>query len=340
MAHYQLSINLHSNEGLADSGYSKTFDRKIEVSKYSQTLSTGLYDGFKDKIVVRPGKYFIGLRLLDLNTNVTSSREIEYEFKDFFRDSVDISDILLYSAPDSTPVEVVRNFNEPMFASFYLVSEEVPANLPLHLIAKSTQAPTSIDTTYELNQTSTVQHYHLPVEIKGLKSAVYNLRLSVGKKFAETSFRILRNGFSPSFAESNDSTGPLNYIMTSSEFNSVRNAKGEERENVLKSFWLGRSNDDTTVSNAMQREFYKRVEISNDQFGTQLIPGWQTDRGKIYILYGKPDRIENHLSNFRAGSGANSPPYEIWYYNSLKLRFAFVDELRNGDYRLAKTNEL
>ena len=59
---------------------------------------------------MKPGKYSCVLRLLDLNTNITSSKEIEYEFKDFFRDSVNISDIVLYDRSDTSgvPVEVVK----------------------------------------------------------------------------------------------------------------------------------------------------------------------------------------------------------------------------------------
>lgn len=337
-AHYQLSISLYSDKEMTESRYSKILDRKITVSKYSQTLSTRMYDGFEDKIIVSPGRYFIGLRLLDLNTNVTSSKEIEYSFRDFFRDSVNISDILLYLPSDSIPIEIVRNPGKPLFADFFVTTKNIPASVPLHVIVKSTEAPTSIDTLYQLNQSSEVQHYHLPVDVTGLESAVYDLRLSVGNESAETSFRILRNEFTSDIAESDNETGPFKYIMTPAEFDSLTIANGEEKRKMLESFWLVRSHGDRIVSDAMQKEFYKRVETSDEQFGTQLMPGWQTDRGRIYILYGKPDRIENHVSNFRSGQEANSPPYEIWYYTSLKLRLIFVDEFRNGDYRLAKTS--
>jgi GWxTD domain-containing protein len=333
-AHYQLSINLYSDREMTESRYSETFDRKIAVSKYSQILSNSVYDGFKDKIVAKPGKYFIGLRLLDLNTNITSSKEIEYNFKDFLRDSINISDVVVHDSPDTTLSGTVRG--PDTFADFYLTSQKVPVNVSLHMIAKSTESPASIDTVYELNQISRVQRYRLPININGLASSVYDLKISAGEDFAETSFRILRNRFSPNLVELDREIGPLAYIMTRENFDSLKDANSEEREKILNAFWTSKAHGDTAVSSAIQKEFYKRVENADEQFGTQLLQGWQTDRGRIYILYGKPDRIENHLNSFRAGPDANSPPHEVWYYSSLNLRFVFIDEFRDGNYRLVR----
>ncbi len=338
-AHYQLSVNLYLDRGLTESRYSKSFDRQITVTKYSQALASTMYDTLKDKLVVKPGEYFAVLRLLDLNTNVTSSKELKYTFKGFFNHSVNISDIVLHVPLDTNgfPIEFVRNdFN--LFADFYVTAMSVPTTILLHMIAKSTEAPSLIDTTFKLDQIYKVQHYRLPVNVNKLAPATYDLRVSVGENFTETSFSILRHIFLPGVAEFEREDAPLQYTMTPSGFDSLRDASHEEREKILKTFWVARSHGDTTIAMAMQKEFYKRVEAADAEFGTTLTPGWQTDRGKIYILYGKPDQIENHGNDFRMGPAANSPPNQVWYYNSLKLRFVFVDELRNGDYRLAKTD--
>ncbi len=337
-AHYQLSINLYADKEMTESRYSRTFDRQIAVSKYSQTLSSRLDDVLKDKMVVKPGKYSLVLRLLDLNTNVTSSKEIDYDFKDFFHDSISVSDVVLYDRSDTSgvPVDVVRS-NAGNYANFYVTSKNVPAKILLHLIAKSTESPASIDTVDVLDQTSTVQQYRLPVNVGNLAEAVYDLRITAGENSAETSFRIMRNMSNHVIARFDSETGPLAYITTAEEFDILRDASGEQRVKKSKEFWLSRSRGDTIVAEAMEKEFYRRVEYSDEQLGTALMPGWETDRGRIYILYGKPDRIENHPGNLGVGPASNSAPYEVWYYNSLKLRFVFVDEFKNGDYRLAKS---
>jgi GWxTD domain-containing protein len=278
------------------------------------------------------------LRLLDLNTNITSSKELKYTFKDFFHDSVNISDIVLHDHSDTSgaPVEIVRNRPGDLFVDFYVTSQNIPTNIFLCLIAKSVEVPTSIDTTYKLDQTSKVQRYRLPVNVSALAPAIYDLRISVKENFAETAFRISENSSPPTGFDYE--IGPLTFIMTKGEFDSLKSETAGERQNKLKDFWLLRSHGDTIVAEAMEKEFYKRVDAANAEFRVTLTPGWQTDRGKIYILYGKPDQIENHGNNFRMGPAANSPPNQVWYYNSLKLRFVFVDELRNGDYRLAKSD--
>jgi GWxTD domain-containing protein len=295
-----------------------------------------MYDESRDKIVVKPGRYFVGLRLLDLNTNTTSSKEIEYSFKDFFRDSVSISDVVVVDSSGAIPVQFVRGNSTS--AGLYVVSKIVPADIPLHVIVKSTRAPTSIDTLYSLKQISRVQYYRLPLNVSGLDAVTYNLRVSAGDESSETAFTKFPNGQPATHAESGSETGPLAYVMTHQQFDSLRSATEQEGEKIKRGFWLERSHGDTAISEAMEREFYKRVDAVDEQFGTTFISGWRTDRGRIYILYGKPDRIENHINSLNAGRAENSSPYEVWYYTSLKLRFTFTDEFRDGNYRLVKTD--
>ncbi len=333
-AHYQLSINLYSEKGMSESRYAKIFDRQLTAAKYSQTFSVNTFDSLRDRIVVTPGKYFMAFRLLDLNTNITSLKEIEYDLKDFFHDSVSISDVVVRDSSDTTALGLVKS--SKAFADFYVTSKNVPIKISLHLVAKSTEAPTFIDTVYELSQILRVQYYRLPVAVGNLTAATYDLRVSVGNDFAETSFRIPRNKLLPALAELNRETGPLVYIMTTGRFDSLKKASGQEREKELKDFWLARSRGDTAFADAMEKEFYKRVEAANEQFGMTPMSGWETDRGRMYILYGKPDRIENYSNGLRSGPAASSAPYEVWYYDSLKLRFVFVQDSKDGNYKLAK----
>jgi hypothetical protein len=74
-------------------------------------------------------------------------------------------------------------------------------------------------------------------------------------------------------------------------------------------------------------EYYLRVEYANENFSTNR-DGWETDRGRIYVLYGEPTDIERHPFEI------NSKPYEVWYYDHLNRRFVFVDYTGFGDYEL------
>lgn len=338
MAHYQLSMTFYADSELSESVLSRTFDRRISTRKFSQTTSNRLYDAFTESVVVKPGDYLISLRLLDLSTDVTSSREFKHTFKNFSQGEVNISDIVLHNRSDSSgvPVEVSPKPGDSLIADFYLTSKETPKDISLRLLAISTETPASLDTILTLHQLSDIQHYRVPLKTAGLEPAIYDLRLSVGEDFSETSFRMEPESGLQNNTSFDRQIGPLAYIMTRGEFDSVRNAGRELRDKLLNDFWISRSRGDTIVASAMENEFYKRTGYVDDEFGTYSLFGWQTDRGRILIVYGKPDRIENHIENFRSGPAANSLPYQVWYYSALNLRFVFVDELRNGNYELAK----
>jgi len=339
-AHYQLSVNFYSDKALTDSHYSKTFDHRLTVPNYVRTRSTAMFDTVEDQVALKPGRYFVAFRLLDLNTNITSSREVECIFRDFFHDPVDISDILLYNRADTTAAEVTRTNADTLFAGFYVTTKTFPAKISLHLIAKSAESPTFIDTSYEVSQTVNLKYYRLPLNITGFRPANYDLRISASEDGKEnhinTAFTVARNSPSVTARMLGRELGPLVYITTAEKVDSMEKAAPDERDRMITNFWLTQGHNDSTVANAMEKEFYKRVESVNEEFGTELMQGWQTDRGRIFILYGKPDQVEDHVSNFRSGPAANVAPYQVWYYRSLKLRFVFVDESRNGNYRLAK----
>lgn len=120
-----------------------------------------------------------------------------------------------------------------------------------------------------------------------------------------------------------------------------KNGKEQEQRNFLASFW-----DKKSGSSALSefRKFRKTVAEADRKFSTQTMKGYQTERGRVYIQYGKPDMVENEQSDrFRkAMTNLNTIPYEIWYYYSMEepvkqtdVIFVFVQQNRgNFNYRL------
>ncbi|RPJ86016.1 MAG: GWxTD domain-containing protein, partial [Acidobacteria bacterium] len=113
----------------------------------------------------------------------------------------------------------------------------------------------------------------------------------------------------------------VKYIVTDEEkavFHKL--TTDEERENFVESFWKNRDPDERTPTNEFQEEHYRRIAYANEHY-TSGIPGWMTDRGRIYIIRGKPDEIEAHPSGgsyqrpYHEGGGQTSTyPFEIWWY--------------------------
>jgi GWxTD domain-containing protein len=101
-------------------------------------------------------------------------------------------------------------------------------------------------------------------------------------------------------------------------------AQPEEREQFISQFWLRRSSNPDFPDNDYEQEHYRRILFSNDHFATD-IPGWETDRGRAYIVYGPPDQVASHSVinepsrnvDFFTQNGFNQPG-DWWKYNYLE----------------------
>ena len=138
----------------------------------------------------------------------------------------------------------------------------------------------------------------------------------------------------------------VSYIITNEERTAFKALKtDEEREQFIEQFWLRRDPTPDTVDNEFKEEHYARIAYANERFASG-IPGWKTDRGRIYIIWGKPDEIESHPSGgtydrpIEEGGGQTSTfPFEVWRYRYIEgigneVLLEFVDPSMSGEYRL------
>jgi GWxTD domain-containing protein len=138
------------------------------------------------------------------------------------------------------------------------------------------------------------------------------------------------------------------YIITKEEKKAFYAlATDEERENFIENFWRRRDPNPDTEENEFREEYYERIAYANEHF-TSGIPGWRTDRGRIYIAWGKPDSVESHPSggsydrpSYEGGGTTTTYPFEIWFYRHLEgpgdgVEIEFVDPTGTGEYRLAR----
>jgi GWxTD domain-containing protein len=135
------------------------------------------------------------------------------------------------------------------------------------------------------------------------------------------------------------------YIITDEEKKAFKTLQtDEEREQFIEQFWLRRDPTPDTVENEFKEEHYRRIAYANERFASG-IPGWKTDRGRIYIMYGPPDEIESHPSGgsyerpMEEGGGETSTyPFEQWRYRYIdgignNIILEFVDPTMSGEYR-------
>ena len=138
----------------------------------------------------------------------------------------------------------------------------------------------------------------------------------------------------------------VKWIITDQELDAFKHlANDEERDQFIESFWLRRNPNPDSPENEYREEHYARIEYANEHFAAGK-SGWRTDRGHMYIAYGKPDSIDSHPSggNYErpmeeGGGNTSTFPFEIWHYRYLEgigdnIDIEFVDTCQCGDYHM------
>lgn len=136
------------------------------------------------------------------------------------------------------------------------------------------------------------------------------------------------------------------YIISDAERKALHDlSNDDERQSFVEQFWLRRNPTPETEENEFKEEHYRRIAYANERFASG-VPGWKTDRGRIYIVFGPPDEIDTHPSG---GSYQQTPqegggqittfPFERWRYRYLEgigtnIAIEFVDPSMTGEYRL------
>jgi GWxTD domain-containing protein len=136
----------------------------------------------------------------------------------------------------------------------------------------------------------------------------------------------------------------VRWIITDQEAKTFKSlSNDEERDSFIEQFWQRRNPNPDSNDNEYRDEYYARIAYANEHFAAGQ-PGWMTDRGHIYIAYGKPDSTDSHPSGgsyerpMEEGGGETSTfPFETWHYRYLEgigdnIDIEFVDTCMCGEY--------
>ncbi|HUA01897.1 MAG TPA: GWxTD domain-containing protein [Candidatus Aquilonibacter sp.] len=136
------------------------------------------------------------------------------------------------------------------------------------------------------------------------------------------------------------------YIITPEERHTFLHlSTNEEREQFIEAFWQRRNPDPDSAENTFKEEHYRRIAYANEHFASG-VPGWKTDRGRIYIMWGPADEVDSHPTGGtwdrpldQGGGETTTYPYEDWRYRYLEglgenVELEFVDPSGTGEYHL------
>ena len=185
--------------------------------------------------------------------------------------------------------------------------------------------------------------YYCSLTVSGdsLETGDYTLRLhaAAGGDSRDTSsvFKVIWSNMPLSLSDLDYAIDAMRYILTDDQLDSMKNGDKAERKKKFEAYWRSQDPTPGTVYNERETEYYHRVDYSYFNFRNPIKPdddGMRTDRGKIFILYGKPTGIDRRLL-------PDGPAEEVWtYHNNIGKQFIFHDEDKNGTYRLAQVLDL
>jgi GWxTD domain-containing protein len=128
---------------------------------------------------------------------------------------------------------------------------------------------------------------------------------------------------------------PLYYIATPSELKVWnRSLSDDAKKRYLTEFWQSRDPTRGTEVNEARDQFYAAIELANAQYKERNVPGWKTDRGRIFAKNGVPPQV------LRKAQVQRAPPYEVWSYPELGKWYIFADRTGVGNWRLMVSSDL
>lgn len=354
VAEYEIAVLVRDRRG--DQVAADVKSRSAVVADADRIRSRFDFRTSQVRFTLPPDRYVVSFELRSKQGAVLAVREMKTELRDYSSALPKLSGVLLAQSIDSVAAgtsvfskggiqvipSVVRAFggDDTTQIRYYFELYGDPADserLILETILRhASQGLVWRDTTH-MSLVSPVSREVRSIPIRDLPAGAYMLELFLrgrrNKKIDERiePFTILLSAEGMLRNEWKSMVQLLSYIAGGSEIRSMRELESpQERKEAFDQFWLKRDPTPGSPDNETKEEFYRRVQHANTHFTHARRDGWKTDRGRIYIIHGQPDFIDDQPY------APDRLPYQVWHYYSVGdyLQFRFVDENEDGDYRL------
>ena len=345
-AAYQVNIAIRQEELTF---YTESLNEHVRLKTFEETNSRRIiqkknYIAKSHKFPAAPKtkqrKYQCHLEILDLVSKKAHHLKREFYIKPLSKDSCTFSDIGIFEGtadsagrPFLLPRRKSLAFNKAYFALSRLYGASAAKAVRVFLKRKEGQVfnEWKTDTIKTVEDSAGLKIlYEFPY--KDFKEGQYRLIFKYNETQIKKDFEVIWFEKPIYLYKADLALRPLKYVIGEALYDSVRSLPQEKLQKWFRQFWKERDDTPRTEFNELLFEYYKRVDYCNHHFSRRSLEGWETDRGKIYLLYGPPLKIENRRYS------ANTLPYLIWTYEE-GLQFLFVDKKDNGEFILIE-NEI
>jgi GWxTD domain-containing protein len=311
---------------------------RLSATKYEETTSADSVRTGVMSFPAPPGEYSLTVSLSDRDTNMRSGIEVKFDIPKI-GELPSVSDIRFEEPGTRGASRVYPNVRRsykgelstiPFYFEVYAGEEHLPVDVVYRVMVSQTQAVYE-DTVTILE--SGVAPVEADIPADAVSNGFFNLVVGIpgeGDDFVVARAKVFEVR-SLQFYWGKDVQSALDllsYIASGSFLDQLEEASPEERKVLWEEFWKEKDPTPDTQENEFYDEHVRRFDFANSRFGTAHTSGWETDRGRIYIIYGQPDQIESYPYD------PDQDATEVWHYNSLGRHFVFVDRTGFGDYRL------
>ncbi|MCB1046386.1 MAG: GWxTD domain-containing protein [Calditrichaeota bacterium] len=340
---YEISLEIFQDERPVVSRYGRWH---AGAEAYRETNRRDDLRWHRFEMDLEPGEYHWWVEFQDLNTR--RSRRLEGNFTvDSPPDGWNLSRLWRSVQADSTtaspldlepigPDELDEEHNQ--FSVYYQVLTDRDRTLTLDSRVEDRRGKARHEKSVQRSYGSGVSHNQFRIPLDKLGAGEYRLVLSLSDSThtltRSVDFNVRWRNVPQTVDDLESAIAQLRYIAPRKELKLIQNARPPHNQTLFDRFWQRYDPDPESEENELKREYYERVGISNNSFSWARFPGWKSDRGRVYILYGEPSVRERFESTF------DQPALERWVYHESDRSFVFVDEYGFGEFRLVPDAQL
>lgn len=341
-ARYQISVNL--SESKTQFYKTETVSDEVMVSKFAETMSPLKEVHHHIQFFVPANRYLVDIQVEDLESSRSHSEQFTIEVPPYEENPVGISKPLFLKSPafnNSFPQFymadniIIAPFDSGFYAQIRLY-QETPLPDAEVLWTISDESPVA-----QGRQTVTGTEKVIPIEIvfsgEDIPSGNFDLEIvfnsGIHKAFGNWNLSLLWKNRPVSQSNLSDAIEQMEYFLPKNRFDILTSKNGDEQNQYFWEIWKAEDPTPSTSKNELMEEYYFRIDYANLKFQNEFSEGWQTDRGRIFILLGPPDQIKRKYREF------DTPPYEIWEYESVNRKYFFSDKNNTGEFRLVTIEE-
>ena len=335
-AGYEASLGIRDKDG--NQIDRKTFQSTVAVGDYVSTINRSAREVVMAEFIIKATEYTIVGELIDEDTRL----------KGIVREKIDMTGLLQPLAiyppfiigeypgnwgfeKNKIPVSTKDISHKINDFTLFLSGRVKPGNFTLKVVAKDANKDVFWEDEIKLTSENKTFRRRILIDQKPDENLTMAIDVTITQENESDSkvieLRIRKPGLSYFISNVDEALDQMRYVVTDEEYKRVKKAKRKERDKLFYQFWKDRDPSPGTVVNELMDQYYYRVSYTNEHFAA-FDPGWKTDMGMIYILFGPPDDTQRSFSN------SSRYTYETWYYYTINRNFSFYDENGFGDYKL------